>query len=778
MYGRLKIQNTQSNFFNPKKSFGIFWLIICLVFADWVSVINLINIPVARAALGGNQLSSIQTITGTTGTSATTDVSISGGTSLDKMFHFCSFRYDTADTLHDAVYRSTELTSTSNLRIHAGQSGGGNQSLNYECKIIIYTSGSDLSVNRYLTTTTGATRPSANNVTITAVSSTSQAFIIPHGETDRDDTTIGSEELFEYRLTSTTNVAIYVDDVNNSPVQPGVRFEVIDWNNSDIRVQHINGITMTSGQTTDTATIPTSITTSRAWLIVTGATDGGAFSEQTGRMNIRADIQNSTTVRARRGVSGIALGWSAQVIEDISSYGLWTTQESNINMGTGSTSGTKTITAVKTENTLVFCTAIVAFSCSGAVTDTSTSNHDNVDTTITLTNSTTITATRGVTDSFSLDVYVQAVEFLPGFTQSAYRFFNNANSTDVGSALASQDTGATLEYAGKAFRLRKLMHISDAQLVSSGENFKLQFATRSGTCDTSFSGESYADVTGATVIAYNNNSTSADGANLTANANDPTHSGHTIVNQDYEELNNFTNTVAAIPVDQDGKWDFSLIDNGATANTAYCFRIVTSAGTTLDSYSVIPQITTSPNTLTIDIVDAGGTTVVSPTVAFSGITFSFSSGSSTGTLGVASQKIRTQNSTSNASWTASMGATDGPTGLWENTGATKSFDFNDPTAGAGDGGDTDTKGGQLTVDPSAGTIAPVGSGCTGTGVSLGSSNSFSEGVTNSITLMSASGSADKGCTWDLTGVGLSQTIPAEQSVDTYSINMTISIVAS
>jgi hypothetical protein len=57
-------------------------------------------------------------------------------------------------------------------------------------------------------------------------------------------------------------------------------------------------------------------------------------------------------------------------------------------------------------------------------------------------------------------------------------------------------------------------------------------------------------------------------------------------------LNNFTTSVSAIPKDQDGKWDFSLIDNTAPDDTTYCFRIVESDGTLLDTYSVIPEITT------------------------------------------------------------------------------------------------------------------------------------------------------------------------------------------
>jgi MSHA biogenesis protein MshQ len=179
------------------------------------------------------------------------------------------------------------------------------------------------------------------------------------------------------------------------------------------------------------------------------------------------------------------------------------------------------------------------------------------------------------------------------FTQSAYRLYNNANSTDVGSALAAQNTPATLGAAGATFRLRMLLHVSNVSLAISGQAFKLQFAVRSGTCDTAFSGETYADVTAASVIAYNNNATPADGATLTANAGDPTHGADTLVNQTYEELNNFTNSVAAINAGQDGKWDFSLKDNGASAGTTYCFRVVRDTGTVLETYSVIPEISTA-----------------------------------------------------------------------------------------------------------------------------------------------------------------------------------------
>ncbi len=196
----------------------------------------------------------------------------------------------------------------------------------------------------------------------------------------------------------------------------------------------------------------------------------------------------------------------------------------------------------------------------------------------------------------------------PTFDQIAYRFFENDDSTDVGSALATQDTAADLGSTGDAFRLRTLLAVGASNLSTSGQDFKLQFADKgAGTCASPSGGtpSTYTDVTDSTVIAYNDNATPADADALTANAGDPTDGGTTIVNQSYQELNNFTNDEAAINNGQDGKWDFALIDNGADAETTFCFKVVTSTGDDLDTYTVYPEITTAPTTqsLTFSISD-------------------------------------------------------------------------------------------------------------------------------------------------------------------------------
>ncbi|MGB4823571.1 MAG: SBBP repeat-containing protein, partial [Leuconostoc mesenteroides] len=155
---------------------------------------------------------------------------------------------------------------------------------------------------------------------------------------------------------------------------------------------------------------------------------------------------------------------------------------------------------------------------------------------------------------------------------------------DVGASLGgvAQNTAATAPVAGAIFRLRTQVHVADNRAESGSATFKLQYAAMSGTCDVGFSGETYADVTTSTPIAYANNTLARDGQLLLPNANDPTHSGHTNVFQEYNETNN-TTIVNNIPIGQDGVWDFALKDNAAPSNTSYCFRLVKSDNSLLNT---------------------------------------------------------------------------------------------------------------------------------------------------------------------------------------------------
>ena len=174
----------------------------------------------------------------------------------------------------------------------------------------------------------------------------------------------------------------------------------------------------------------------------------------------------------------------------------------------------------------------------------------------------------------------------------------------------------------------------------------------------------------------------------------------------------------------------------------------------------------------VDIVDGSGVSIANPSIAFGALTYSFDTQNGTATFGTASQKIRASNPTSVNTLTVSL-AGSSPTALWSD--GTHSYDFNDGN-GYTDGADTDSVGGQMTVDPSAGTLAGV-SGCATSNVSKGDSASFAEGTKNSIDLItSTANDANKFCRWDLTGVALTQKIPAGQaSGGTYSITLVLSI---
>jgi len=187
------------------------------------------------------------------------------------------------------------------------------------------------------------------------------------------------------------------------------------------------------------------------------------------------------------------------------------------------------------------------------------------------------------------------------------------------------------------------------------------------------------------------------------------------------------------------------------------------------------DVTYTTGSLSVDIVNSSGVGVSSPSISLSDRTFDFSNQNSTGTFGDSNQKIRVNNTTVGPSWTLSLAAAGGSGAFWDGS---KDYDYNDPSSNANDGSDSDNLGGQMSLNPSNGTITPQ-SGCSNTGLSLGSSSSYNEeSSVNSITLMSSTASASTNCYWDLTGVSVNQSIPQEQPAGSYSIRMVLTIVAN
>jgi hypothetical protein len=189
--------------------------------------------------------------------------------------------------------------------------------------------------------------------------------------------------------------------------------------------------------------------------------------------------------------------------------------------------------------------------------------------------------------------------------------------------------------------------------------------------------------------------------------------------------------------------------------------------------SLAPSFTQTINagSLTSDIYQSDDTTpVASPAAAFSSENYSFQCQTSTATLGDSNNKLNVTNlATGKSSWNIAIAATSGDSATWTSGGNT--YKYNDST-----GAPAGCTNGQLTVDPSVSTITDdCNSSCTandGT-VSKGASTTYVSGSVSSATLMSDSA----GTPWEgyMTGISLSQKIPALTPSGSYTLPMTITL---
>ena len=166
--------------------------------------------------------------------------------------------------------------------------------------------------------------------------------------------------------------------------------------------------------------------------------------------------------------------------------------------------------------------------------------------------------------------------------------------------------------------------------------------------------------------------------------------------------------------------------------------------------------------LSTDVRDASNVVVASPSFAMTSVAASTSIQTATGTLGTNAMRLSVDNPNGGGAtgWTLTLNATTPGTGTWTSGG--NSYPYNG----------TSTTG-QLTVNPSVGTIAANTGGTTG--VTAGSSAAFTS--TTPITLMSAGSTAAKIWNGYITGIGLSQVVPAGQAVGTYTLNLTQTVAA-
>lgn len=315
-------------------------------------------------------------------------------------------------------------------------------------------------------------------------------------------------------------------------------------------------------------------------------------------------------------------------------------------------------------------------------------------------------------------------------------------------------------------------------IAANALSSRLEYAAKTAaTCSVQ---TGFAAISTTTPIAWSTNASVASGSAITAGANDP-FSGTTTTAESYVSATaDFTNPAAIVPGNS-GLWDFSLKDNSGLYNQSYCIRLAQSNGTAYTTYTSYPEVKTAPGVLSVGFYDATDIAIPSPTVSMPSTTVSTQCQAVTGTLSSSGRKLRVINDSGVASWGLSIAATGGNTSVWQHTTQASSYDYNDPSgspAGCYAGNDGDIVAGQLTVNPSAaGAAITPKSGCTNTGVSLGSQASFNQTSIDNISIASGSSSAQTLCYWDLTDIGLSQQIPPSQTSGTYQIDLTLTVIA-
>jgi len=292
------------------------------------------------------------------------------------------------------------------------------------------------------------------------------------------------------------------------------------------------------------------------------------------------------------------------------------------------------------------------------------------------------------------------------------------------------------------------------------------------------------DVTNNSALAY-----SASGPNngtaIAVAVNDPIlsttsvgYSHQSIVRPGSDTQLTFTNN-RDINSGETGLWDLALTDNGLERNTNYCVRLAADTtaapGTSIDTYSYYPEFKTADGSLDIRFADTADATLTNPTTVFSSAMTGKTASTTTAKLSnSSSQQLEVANSLSTTGWSVSLAATGGSTAKWTQTGDAANYAFNS----------TNTDQGQLSVDLSSSAFTasgstPLGQACTTAGLSYGTGGAFVAGTAsaNAITLATASSSSGLTCLFKLQNISLKQTIPAYQKPGTYTLPVTVTVVA-
>ncbi len=152
---------------------------------------------------------------------------------------------------------------------------------------------------------------------------------------------------------------------------------------------------------------------------------------------------------------------------------------------------------------------------------------------------------------------------------------------------------------GDRIRIRMSLRAYNATLPAGTRAFKLQYGVYITSCSAISESNwvTLGDTASSTVWRGYNATGTTDGTPLSG---DPPTDGDLLLTSSFgdvagtfEEINNTDSNAYAVPDGEDIEYDWLIEQNGANAETYYCFRMVETSGAPVDGYNNYPQIRTA-----------------------------------------------------------------------------------------------------------------------------------------------------------------------------------------
>lgn len=381
-------------------------------------------------------------------------------------------------------------------------------------------------------------------------------------------------------------------------------------------------------------------------------------------------------------------------------------------------------------------------------------------------------------------VKARSVDSVAPVDQSVSHIYSGSSSIAPGVPLTIAGGTAIVPEVGGDIRMRiGITNHGTSMIPASTIKLRAEYTQKpAATQCNAISSQSWQQITTTSALAYST-SGPAHATAISSHANDPvlpqsaTGYSHQSIVRPTSSDPTFTNN-KEITAGQVGLWDLALTDRSLAQGKEYCIRLVTDTqaapGTSIDTYTSYPVIRAAVGSLDIRFTNTANATITNPTTHFGSIASANTTKNTSAMLSNStSQQLEVKNTTNVGGWTVALSATGGSAARWRNGAGTASYAFNGAQAASG----------RLLVDMSSGSFTAIntggGQGCDATGLSFNGSASFVAGTAtaNAITIASAAQNSKRQCAFRLQNIRLSQTIPAYQKPDTYTLPMTLTVTA-